>query len=261
MWLHIQNGYRKEEVIAKLKAATAKLRWPPTKNKKRKKLIPKVSFAEFLARAVPEQGGHTMEDPNKTGVPTPEAPNTTEGETGNKPARPKYQGSPADDPVWVKRAVEAFLKATAGEKVIKANLLGKFLGREVDRWSSRTVKALVNRGYLVRVHAHGDPKKAVVAYEVTDKALALVRGVEPEKDDATKRRLERLAKLEEKARPILELEKELVVAEDEISRLECELPAAMYVAEKIKKRLSEQEDEAKQARELLRVLDGKDDKS
>jgi len=254
MWLHVQHGYPKKEVIAKLKKAAENMNWPPTKNKKRRKSEPKISFKEQLALAVPEGDDRTMTPDNTTGNTT-----VSQETAGAEEKKTKYAGSPADDLNWVRRAVEVFLAATNGGKVMRAEQFGKTLREalnpELPADSFRgPVIALINRGYWKRLHFQDNPEKPVSAYELTDKGIDLLGG-EVKNDEVAKRRLDKLAEQEKIAAPVIELEKKLAIEEKTVLRLTAELRSHEEEVGRIKAEIVSQPAEVKRARDLLKLLE------
>lgn len=251
MWLVLKPGENGKDVETKLTYA-AVLIDPKSKEAYRKGAKPKLSFREELARAVPERDA-TMDDQKST----ENTAGTSAGELEEK--QKKWARTPADDPSWVKKAVEVFLAATSGQKMIKAELFGKVLidGLQLDvslETFRGTIVALVNRGYWRRVHFKNDPTKHVSHYEITEKGLALV-GIEQKQDETNKKRLDKLAELEKSAATIVMLEQKLTLELDAIAALKAKIDLHEEEVGRIKAEIASQPEEAKKARELLKLLE------
>jgi len=263
MWLILMKGEVAEELLQRLKKVAPYCHPDRPVRKRCWKSESKESFRELLARAVPEGGQPMAEDADNTNIrpimaePQGEADTVAGDDAGGtsagaetattqQPTPPKkhYAGSPAADVAWVRRAVEAHLKATGNERRIKAAFFGQMLknGLELKEELTQlrgTINALCNRGYWTRIYFQNDPNKALSFYELTDKAMSLV-GAKSELD-VVKPRIERVVALIEKAKPIIELETRVAVLESQIKQLKAEIEV--------------QPEEVKKARELLRLLD------
>ncbi|PIR44556.1 MAG: hypothetical protein COV10_04270 [Candidatus Vogelbacteria bacterium CG10_big_fil_rev_8_21_14_0_10_51_16] len=270
MFFLLQGNEDPEEMCARLERAAARLGKEESGRgrtiKRRTKAPVKVPFRELLARTKPEGGAEMKQDKqDKAGEAKALSPVAVSEGAAPSQGKVCWVGSPADDIEWVKKAGKAFLaRADERRQLLQALFATTIIdgtGLNVSLRSFRpTGCALVNRGYFTRVHRGGDTAKGVVAYEATEKLVALVRGpvemVAGNEDAKISRRLANLAALEEKARPALDCEEMIASVKANIARLTSELASEHQELAGLQQLLEDEPEEAKQARELLRILDG-----